>query len=476
MTGSRIAGAGHAAAQHSALGPQRSLAGQRALIVGLAREGTDLARYLVAAGADVSVTDRRPATELAERLTSLEGLPIRYALGAHPLELLDDRDVVYLSPGVPPELPLAAEARRRGLTLSSATELFLARCPAPVIGITGSSGKTTTTALTGEVFRCAGRTVFVGGNIGVPLLGCLPEITPDAWVVLELSSFQLEPLRRSPQIATITNITPNHLDRHPSMEAYTTAKYQIVAHQTPADWAVLNADDPLVAAAPGRGRRLYFSLELPVEGACLVGDWLVVRRNGAETRVMPRAELRLRGRHNLANALAVCAIAAAAGIAADATRAALAAFAGVPHRLEVVGEVGGVRYVNDSIATSPERSIAALESFDEPIVLLAGGRDKHLPWDRWAAVVGRRVRHLILLGEAQDLIAAAAQARGAGAVPRHHVATLDDATALAHDLARPGDVVLLSPGCTSYDQFHDFEERGARFRAAVQALASRGAR
>ena len=455
-----------------ATGPR--LAGQRALVVGLAREGTDLARYLVAAGADVCVTDRRPATELGERLASLAGLPIHYALGGHPPELLNGREVLYLSPGVPPELPLVAEARRRGLALSSATELFLARCPAPVVGITGSSGKTTTTALTGEVFRRAGRTVFVGGNIGVPLLGRLPEITPDAWVVLELSSFQLEPLRRSPHVAAITNITPNHLDRHPSMEAYTAAKYQIVAHQAPADWAVLNADDPLVAAAPGAGRRLHFSLERPVEGAYLVGDWLTMRRDGRETRVMPRTELRLRGRHNVANALAACAIAAAAGIGPAAVHAALAQFVGVPHRLELVGEVGGARYVNDSIATSPERSIAALESFDEPIVLLAGGRDKHLPWDRWAAVVARRVRALILLGEAQELIAAAARTHGAAAVPRHHVATLDEAIALAHDLARPGDIVLLSPGCTSYDQFHDFEERGARFRAAVQALAGRG--
>jgi UDP-N-acetylmuramoylalanine--D-glutamate ligase len=446
------------------------LAGQRALVVGLAREGTDLARYLAGEGAAVTVTDRRPEGELTERLEALDGVRVQYALGGHPLDLLDRCDVVYLSPGVPPEIPLAEEARRRGLPLSSATELILARCPAPIVGITGSSGKTTTTALTGEVFRQAGRTVVVGGNIGVPLLGRLVEITPDAWVVLELSSFQLEPLRRSPHVAAITNITPNHLDRHPSMEAYAAAKYQIVAHQARADWAVLNADDPLVAGAPGAGRRLWFSLEGPVEGAYVRDDWLVVRRDGEETRVAPRGELRLRGRHNLANALCVCAIATAAGIAPKAVRAALGAFAGVPHRLEVVGEVGGVRYVNDSIATSPERSIAALESFDEPIVLIAGGRDKHLPWDRWAEVVGRRVRHLVLLGEAQDLIAEAAWAHGADGVPQHRAADLEAAIALAHDLARPGDVVLLAPGCTSYDQFRNFEERGARFRAAVEGL------
>jgi UDP-N-acetylmuramoylalanine--D-glutamate ligase len=450
-----------------------SLAGQRAVVVGLAREGTDLVRYLVAHGADVRVTDRRPAAELGPALDALAGLPVAYTLGGHPLAVLDGADTLYLSPGVPPELPLIVEARRRGLRLSSATELFLERCPAPIVGITGSSGKTTTTALSGEIFRQAGRDVLVGGNIGVPLLGRLDEIGPAAWVVLELSSFQLEPLRRSPHVAAITNITPNHLDRHPTMEAYAAAKLQIVAHQQPTDWAILNADDPWLRHTPGHGRRLGFRLSEPpadFAGAFLDGDWLTLRRDGSDTRLAPRAALRLRGRHNLANALCASAIASAAGIAPAAVEAGLRAFEGVPHRLEVVADVEGVQYVNDSIATSPERSIAALESFDAPIVLLAGGRDKHLPWERWAAVVGERVRHLVLLGEAADLIDAAARAHGAAAVPRHRVPTLDAAVALAGELARAGDVVLLAPGCTSYDQFDNFEERGARFREAVLAL------
>jgi UDP-N-acetylmuramoylalanine--D-glutamate ligase len=450
-----------------------SLAGQRAVVVGLAREGTDLVRFLAGEGADVRATDRRSGADLADALAALDGVPASYRLGGHPLEILDGADVVYLSPGVPPELPLAAEARERGLRLSSATELFLERCPAPIVGITGSSGKTTTTALSGEIFARAGRRVFVGGNIGVPLLGRLGDIDPDAWVVLELSSFQLEPLRRSPHVAAITNITPNHLDRHPSMEAYAAAKYQIVAHQQATDWAVLNAEDPWLAEAPGRGRRLGFRLDAPpidFEGAYVDGEWLVVRRDGAATRLAPRAALRLRGRHNLANALCASAIACAAGLGPPAVEAALRSFTGVPHRLEVVAEVGGVQYVNDSIATSPERSIAALESFDVPIVLLAGGRDKHLPWERWARVVGQRVRHLVLLGEAADLIADAARVHGAATIPQHRVETLDAAVALAGDLARPGDVVLLSPGCTSYDQFQNFEERGARFRTAVRTL------
>jgi UDP-N-acetylmuramoylalanine--D-glutamate ligase len=453
------------------LSADHSLAGQRALIVGLGREGTDLARYLVSEGAEVRVTDRRPASELQAASRSLDTLPVQYTLGEHPLGLLDTTDVIYTSPGVVPELPLLAEARRRGLPVSSATELFLARCPAPIVGITGSSGKTTTTALTGAILRQAGWRVFVGGNIGEPMLGRLAEITADSWVVLELSSFQLEPLRQSPHVAAITNITPNHLDRHPDMAAYAAAKFQITAHQAPDDWAVLNADDPGVRQAPGTARRLLFGLEDPRAGVMLADGWLTVRSADTTEQVAPRGELRLRGRHNLANALCATAIAHVAGVPVDACRAALAAFTGVPHRLEPVAEIGGVRYYNDSIATTPERTIAALESFEEPILLLAGGRDKHLPWERWAKVVGRRVRHVLLIGEAADLIDEAARTHGAAAVPRHRAGTLEAAVRRAHEFAAPGDVVLLSPGCASYDQFRDFEERGQRFREAVQRLS-----
>ncbi|HLI27753.1 MAG TPA: UDP-N-acetylmuramoyl-L-alanine--D-glutamate ligase [Chloroflexota bacterium] len=447
-----------------------ALTGRRALVVGLGREGEDLARFLVARGARVHVTDSRPPEALAAARARLAALPLRYTLGEHPLALLDDCDIVYLSPGVPRTLPLVTAAQARGIPLSSATELFLRLCPARTIGITGSSGKTTTTALVGEMLRAARWPVLVGGNIGVPLLGRLDELTPEHWVVLELSSFQLEPLRQSPHIAAITNLTPNHLDRHGTMEAYAAAKFQITAHQGPHDWAVLNADDARVAAAPGEGRRRWFSLVRPVEGAYLAEGWLVEGRASGGVPLVSRATLRLRGQHNVANALCAAAVALAAGVPVAAIRAALARFRGVPHRLEEVAVIDGVTYVNDSIATSPERAIAALESFEAPIVLLAGGRDKHLPWDRWAQVVGRRVRALLVWGEAADLISTAARAHGAAHVPLDRVATLDEAVARARQLARPGDVVLLSPGCTSYDQFRDFEERGARFRALVQAL------
>lgn len=450
------------------------LAGQRAVVLGLAREGVDLARYLAHQGARVTVTDQRSSDALAAGLDGLAGLDVALALGGHPLALLDACDTLYLSPGVPPDIPFAVEARQRGIVLSSATELFLARCPARIIGITGSSGKTTTTALTGAMLRAGGHEVWVGGNIGVPLLGRLDEIDARAWVVMELSSFQLEPLRCSPPVAAITNITPNHLDRHGTMEAYAAAKFQILAHQSGGDWAVLNADDPLLATAPGGAVRRWFSLERAVDGAYLDADTLVLSRGGKVRRVAERSELRLRGRHNLANALCACALADLAGIEPAALGAALREFRGVAHRLEVVAELDGVQYVDDSIATSPERSIAALASYDEPIVLIAGGRDKHLPWGRWADLVARRVRHLILLGEAAELIASAAE-QGAPAVPRERVDTLEAAVRAARALAQAGDVVLLSPGCTSYDQFRDFEERGDRFRTVVRGLIGNGA-
>jgi UDP-N-acetylmuramoylalanine--D-glutamate ligase len=448
------------------------VSGRRATVVGLAREGVDLARFLSAEGVDVLVTDAKPAELLRGQLAALADRPIRYALGGHPPDETLDADVLYVSPGVPPDIPLLSEARRRGVPISSGTQLFFERCPAPIVGITGSSGKTTTTALVGRIFEAAGRPTMVGGNIGVPLLGRLGEIGPDHWVVLELSSFQLESLDASPRVAAITNITPNHLDRHPSMEAYARAKANILRHQRPDDWAVLNADNRGSAALRARGRCLRFSLRQRLEGAYLEGDRLILHRDGASRRICRTDELRLRGRHNVANVLTACAVASAAGIPLEAMRAAIGEFSGVAHRLELVAEVDGVRYYDDSIATSPERSMAALEAFaGESIVLLAGGRDKHLPMERWGQRIAASVRELVLFGEATPLVERAARAGGMPAERIHGAGSVDEAVRRAHALARPGDLVLLSPGGTSYDQFRDFEERGAAFAAAARALA-----
>ncbi len=483
-------------------GKDLDFSGIHALVIGLAREGTALARFLAEHGAQVTVTDNKPAEQVADGLEALAGLPIALALGGHPLELLDAADIVFVSPGVPLEIPFLAEARRRGVPLSSETRLFTRLCPAPVIGITGSSGKTTTTAVVGEMMKAGGRRTWVGGNIGRPLIGQVGEIAPGDAVVMELSSFQLEffgawpeahrpasvlfdPRGWSPQIAAILNITPNHLDRHPSMEAYIAAKAHIVAEQGPGDAAVLNLDDAvtrpmgeeILRFAPqndGEGRRVvWFSLDKSVkEGAFLRGAELVLRLAGREAVVCRAEEAKLIGRHNLANLLAACALAGTAGAPVEAMRRVATTFAGVEHRLELVRERDGVQWYNDSIATTPERAAAALRAFETPVVLLAGGRDKHLPWEEMAALTQRKVRHLILFGEAAWLIEQAMRAAGKAkqACEIHHAGTLDCAVTLAADLAQPGDVVLLSPGGTSFDAYRDFVARGEHFRKLVKAL------
>jgi UDP-N-acetylmuramoylalanine--D-glutamate ligase len=453
------------------------LGGKRVSVIGLAREGTDLARFLVAEGATVLVNDMRPAEALSDRLAELDGMPIRFVLGGHPVDEVLAADLLYVSPGVPPELPLLEAARARGIEISSGTRLFFERCPAPIVGITGSSGKTTTTTLVGRIFEQAGRRTYVGGNIGVPLLGKLDEIGSDAWVILELSSFQLEPMDVSPHIAAITNITPNHLDRHPSMEAYTNAKAQIVQHQRHNDVAILNADDPGSSTLRPGGQLIRFSLKRRVDGAYLDGSTLVLERGGQRRVICERADVRAPGLHNVANVLTACAVASAAGIEIEAMRAVATTFTGVRHRLELIAEIGGVQYVNDSIATAPERSMAGLAVYIDagtPIVLLAGGRDKHLPMAEWGAMIADSARVLVTFGEMAEDVERAARAAGLPAERIFRAGTVDKAVALAQRAAEPGDVVLLSPGGTSYDQYQDFEERGDHFAAVVRAARDGG--
>jgi len=350
--------------------------------------------------------------------------------------------------------------------------------------------------------KASGRRTWVGGNIGRPLIGHVREIAPGDVVVMELSSFQLEffgawpgaqrprsvlfdPSGWSPQIAAILNITPNHLDRHPSMEAYIAAKAHIVTEQGPGDVVVLNLDDAvtrqmgeeILRFAPqndgGERRVVWFSLDESVEeGAFLRGAELVLRMAGREAVVCRAEEVKLIGRHNLANLLAACALAGAAGAPVETMRRVATTFAGVEHRLELVREWGGVRWYNDSIATTPERVAAALQAFEAPVVLLAGGRDKHLPWEEMAALTQRKARHLILFGEAAGLIEQAMQtaSRAERACEIHQARTLEGAVELAAKLARPGDVVLLSPGGTSFDAYRDFVARGEHFRKLVKAL------
>jgi UDP-N-acetylmuramoylalanine--D-glutamate ligase len=453
------------------LSSKTAVAGQRALVIGLAREGVDLARFLSAHGARVTVTDVKAPQALAEPVAALDGTDVAFHLGGHNLADLDGVDVVYASPGVPPENALVTEATNRGVRISSLVELFFSLCTAPILGVTGSAGKSTTTSLLGEMFTAAAREVYVGGNIGRPLLGKVEDMSERSWVVMELSSFQLEPLQVSPHIALITNVTPNHLDRHPSMEAYWAAKGQILAHQKPTDWAVLNADDPWSLRYRPVGRVLWFSLQGVVEGAYVAGAAQQEQVMLLGEPLLPTSEIPLRGRHNVANVLAAVGAAHAAGLPREAMVSAIRTFRGVAHRLQTVTQRNGVAFVDDSIATAPERSIAALRAYErEPLVLIAGGRDKHLPMREWAELISRRVKHVVLLGEMSQLVADALRDVAPTYDSVSWATDMDEAVGLAAKVATAGDVVLLSPGGTSYDMYQDFEARGRDFARAVEEL------
>lgn len=453
--------------------------GKQVLVIGAARQGISLARFLALHGAQVILNDQRPVEELAEARLSLVNLPVAWACGGHPLELLEGTDLICPSGGVPLKIPLIVEARRQGIPLSNDSQVFLEVCPCRTIGITGSAGKTTTTSLVGRMVSQAlgDEHTWVGGNIGTPLLSIADQIMPDDLAILELSSFQLEIMTRSVNIAAVLNITPNHLDRHDTMEAYRQAKGRIVSQQTAQDCVVLGRDDPGAWSFAGQapGKVLSFGIQRPTDdlhGSYLDGEQVCLW-DGQKTRpVLPRRLITLRGEHNVHNVLAACAIADAAGVPLEAMKTAIEGFKGVSHRLEWVRSWNGAAWYNDSIATAPERAMAAIHSFDEPIVLLAGGRDKNLPWEDFAALVHKRVDHLVLFGEAADLVYRAVGAAAASDRPYslERCDNLEQAVQAAARVAEPGDVVLLSPGGTSFDEFRDFEARGEAFRKWVLEL------
>ncbi len=464
-----------------------ALNGKRILVLGFARQGQALARWLPTLGAFVVVNDSRPADQFTIYPDDYPNT--RFIFGGHPEEALRRVDLVCVSGGVPLDNPLVVLALEKGIPLTNDAQLFIERCPAPVIGITGSAGKTTTTSLTGEIVRRAGYETWIGGNIGHVLLDVLPQITPDSVVVMELSSFQLELMSVSPQVGAVLNITPNHLDRHKTMEAYIRAKANIILHQYLTDIAVLCEDDAnsIALEAVAQGEIVTFSArKMVTDGAFLMGERLILAGSASydyQPHVLcERGDVPLRGDHNLLNVLAACAIAGSLGIATDrpgiepeVMSEAIRNFKAVPHRLEVVRVLRDVTYVNDSIATAPERLIAALRSFNEPLVLLLGGADKDLPWEAAASLAMRKARHIVLFGKAGekqvgDKVAKLLMLRGADREVFTRVETLDEAVQVAARVAQAGDIVLLSPGGTSYDAYRDFEARGEHFRQLVNAL------
>ncbi|NDJ62950.1 MAG: UDP-N-acetylmuramoyl-L-alanine--D-glutamate ligase [Chloroflexi bacterium] len=451
------------------------LNGKRVVVLGFARQGRALARWLPRVGAEAVISDSQTADQI--EYDPADYPDVELVLGGHPEGLLQGADLLCLSGGVPLDLPIVQAAVRAGIPLSNDAQLFIERCPASVIGVTGSAGKTTTTTLVGAICERAGYTTWVGGNTGTVLLESLPEIKPEHRVIMELSSFQLEIMTVSPRLGTILNITPNHLDRHGSMEVYRQAKAQIIAHQTDNDVAVLAWDDGGVRALEDsvRGGLVWFSgRDMVADGAFLAGQRLILTGDaspdGDPHVLCERGDIRLRGDHNVLNVLAACAITGATGIAPEVLAAAIKDFTGVPHRLETVRAVNGVTYVNDSIATAPERVIAALRSYDEPVVLLLGGRDKKLPWEDLIKLALQKTRHIVAFGEVGDLVVRTIQYLHGFTDGVTQVATLAEAVATAAAIAAPGDVVLLSPGGTGFDAFQDFAERGEEFRRLVSEL------
>lgn len=451
------------------------------LIIGAARQGLALARFLSSRGTPVILNDKRSAEEMQKAIESMRGISVEWVLGSHPIDLLNRVDTVCLSGGIPLTLPIIAEAVKRGKQLTNDSQIFMENVKAPVAGITGSAGKTTTTTLVGRMAQAgvkAPHKAWIGGNIGLPLVEYLDEIKAEDLVIMELSSFQLEQMTISPRFSAVLNITPNHLDRHGTMEAYTAAKAHILDHQTNDNVAILNREDKgswdLLDHV--HGRLMTFGLEKPapaIDGTYLENGKLMIQQNGIQAEIMPQTMIALRGMHNVVNVLAACAVAASAGLDFEAMRAGVAGFGGVAHRLELVRVLNGISWYNCSISTAPERTMADLLVFTEPIVLLLGGRDKHLPWDELSKYIHSRVDHVVLFGEAAPLIQSALEKPQPGdrLTSIEVVGAFKEALQAASFTAQPGDVVLLSPGCTSYDEFRDFEERGEFFREWVNQLS-----
>jgi UDP-N-acetylmuramoylalanine--D-glutamate ligase len=460
------------------VGP-RDFSGRRVTIVGLGkgRATAGIARFLVANGARVTVTDPKRRDQLAEGIARIGDTPVELILGpASDDAALADPDFVFFNQGVRPRSATIQRAVQRGIPVLTEMGLFFRLCPAEIVGVTGTKGKSTTFTLIGRILEHGPRRVLAGGNIGTSVIDLLPTISADDVVLLELSSFQLDTLGRSPHVAVITNVLEDHLDHHGTRDAYVAAKRNILAWQGSRDIAVLNLDDPTtVALHTGAASEIRgYSLVLrPKHGAYRdAGGMLALVDGAASTPLLHERELRIPGRHNVANALAAAVVGGLYGIAPDAIAEAIRSFAGLPHRLETVAERDGVLYVNDSQGTTPYATIVALTAHGRPPVVILGGSSKSADYADLARAVVREARAAILIGQSADEISSALDRAGASRkpLPVERAASVPEAVKKARDLARTGDVVLLSPAAASFDMFSSYEERGEVFRAAVREL------
>jgi UDP-N-acetylmuramoylalanine--D-glutamate ligase len=433
-------------------------------VVGAARSGIAAAELLVRRGAIVTLTDTRASVPDAD---GLRGMGVHLELGGHDAATFTATDLVVTSPGVPPELPAVQAARGRGVPVIGEIELAFRWLQGRVIAITGTKGKSTTTALTGRMLEAAGRTVTVGGNIGAPLSAQVDHSSPDTLHVVEASSFQLEQIDTfRPWIAAMLNFSPDHLDRHPTVEAYGAAKARIFENQRTDDWAVINADDPAALNLARRGRattRLFAARTAIVEGTAIDAGWIVSRHAGTSERLVPLDAIHLLGPHLVADVMAAATIGAIAGASPAAMTAAVHAFRGLEHAMELVAEIDGVRFVNDSKATNVESALRSIESFETGVVAIIGGRYKGGDFRLLREALAARARGVVAIGEAKALVREAL----ADVVEVQDAASLDEAVARAFAIAKPEGVVLLAPACSSFDMFRDYADRGRKFKEAV---------
>ena len=449
--------------------PGFDLEGKRMLVVGLARTGVATALFGAGYGAIVTATDIKPEEELREVAAKLRPAGVALALGPNAAVDLAGLDLIVVSPGVPAKIPLLETARSQGIPVWSEIELAWRFLRGKLIAITGSNGKTTTTSLVAHILKTANIPTLVGGNIGTPLLARVESSMDTTVTVAEISSFQLETIEAfRPEIGVLLNLTPDHLERHESFEQYAVAKMRMFENQLERDFAILNADDPEVTRRmPSRPHIYWFSRQKRVaQGAFLLNDQIIFRNDGSETFLMRREDIALKGDHNLENVLAACAVCYLAGADPASIASGVKTFQGVEHRLEFVRQINGVAFYNDSKATNVDATVKAVESFPGSLIVILGGKDKGTGYAELREPLRQRARLVLLIGAAAEKIAAQLE----GAVPIEHAGTIGRAVEVAAERANPGDLVLLTPACASFDQFENYEHRGRVFKELVAKL------
>ncbi len=452
-----------------------SFAKKKVLVVGLGRSGVAASEVLRRYACEVTATDTGQKEDLSSEVRGLEEQGVRLALGGHDMSLLKGADLVILSPGVPRTIPLIEEATRMGIPVRSEIEIAWELSRADIIAVTGTNGKSTVVTLLGKVVAAAGMEVAVAGNIGIPLCAVAEDVPEGGVIVAEISSFQLESIQRfHPRVSVLLNVTPDHLDRYADFESYVAAKARVFSNQGPSDFAVINADDPvqrsMTTSLTPKVLAFSFRERKVRDGAFIRGSSFWFRHAGAESEVTAVDDISLRGPHNIANVMACICASAAVGVRPEQMKSPVEEFRGLEHRLEEVAEIDGVTFVNDSKATNVDSLRYSLLSFDGPLVLIAGGKDKGGNFANLSSLASEKVKHVVLIGQAADKIKSSWPH-----LKSHRASTMEEAVSIAFRLSVPGDSVLLAPGCASFDMFRDFEHRGQVFKEAVHSLVRGGA-